>query len=190
MSDTPVTPSRQTIYEKDVKYKRSWSEALGFKIGSAINFINSRVVYTERVDFGGYFRPTSIDQLEHEIYIWKPTKISAYAMSVASTANGDHGINYTIIDNNGVGVGSLFSTFPNINGSGSSNVAVGRDLKANTTLERNTSGLTIDNGVLDLTFLDTDGLPLIPAGYSLRPIIAGSGNAILLSCTLFMEVQE
>jgi hypothetical protein len=183
---TPVTPSRQTIYEDDVKYKRSWSEALGFKFGAAINFINDRLIYSERVDFGGYFRPTSIDQYEHEIYLLRPTKIAAYTMSVAVTANGNHRINYTVIDNTGTSVGSLFSTPPNINGGGFSNVLVGKNIQTSTDLNRNTGSVTFDNGTIDPAYDDV----AIPAGYSLRPIIEGSGNALLLSSTLFMEVQE
>jgi hypothetical protein len=56
-----VSPSRKNVQIEEVRYKSSVSEATGFKLGGAINFINDRQYDTKRFDLNG---PYSINVIE------------------------------------------------------------------------------------------------------------------------------
>jgi len=183
MADTDIIPpSRNTFYRGDAAYRRSISESLLNKVGASINFINDRIVYNERVSFGGYFRPTEIDEYSDKIYIQRTSKIGSYVMSVGQVGGGgNNSMNFTVYNELGQNVGNLFSTAPVINQSGITQPSIGRDIDTSTTIQQVTSNTTY--GTLAFTEL--------PTGYSLVPfIVSNSTNSIGLFFNLFLKPQE
>lgn len=154
---TPVTPQRSIIYEEDVRYKKSVSEALLNKLAQTSNFTLERMYYTERVDYHGYFTEDSAFHDNHSlIYIPKLTEVCHYSMTVSITRNaGDNSMNFTVYDEDGVSIGNLFSTAPVIDQASRSRATVGRDQDGAAFHLNTTAGFT--SGTINPTF--SDGIP-------------------------------
>lgn len=184
-ADIPIAPSRETFYQKDAKYKRSVSEALLFKVGAAINFINNRIVDRYVLNMGGRFRATSISQYTFpSIFIKETSKITYYTMSLGNSGSaGLNRIGFKVINELGVELGSLFTTRPSISQSGLNNPMVGYDVK-NATEIRKVTTVNYENGVINPAY------ETLPAGYELRMhIVSGGFNALNVSVNLGLEVQ-
>ena len=178
-----ILPARKTFFVGDVAYKRATSEALMFKVGSAVNFIMDRIIYTERVSFGGYFRSTSIDEFSEKIYIHKRTQISHYTMSVGNTVSaGDNSMNFAVYGAAGAFISNLFSVAPIINESSKNQMLVGRDVDATTNIQQiTTAGFNF--GTLAITELQ--------AGYTLVPfVVSNAFDSRGLFFNLGLKVQE
>jgi len=177
-----VAAAKQIFRVGDVSYRRSNSEALMFKLASALNFVSDRVLYNERTSFGGYFRPTSIDQFSEKIYIQRRSLISLYTMSVGHTDNaGSNSMNFAVYDANGAFLQNLFSTAPIINQTSLDQPLLGRDIDNATVIQQVTTNTTY--GTLALTELQE--------GYTLVPfIVSNASDSIGLFFNLFLKPQE
>lgn len=185
-ADTPISPARVTLYNKDTAGNRSNSSAIMTKFGSGMNYIMDRIFYTERFTFGGYFRANYIEGGEGLMYVKNDTKIDTYICHISNTGtSGTNEINFNIYDNTGSFVGTLFGTGAQafrITGVNRTNVAIGRKVADAVNITENITGVTYQVGTLNFTTL--------LAGWKLIPDIITNGTDALNLKFNFILKQE
>jgi hypothetical protein len=165
MAGTPLVGSKQTIYDLDVDFNSTNSEAINTKIAKAALFSQDVTEYPVSFNYAGYFTAT-VDSLGAERFIvTKRSTINRYILSIGSTgASTANALNVKVYDEDGNFVNDLFtSTFePSIlTASNIDNAYIGRDEVANTNLNStNVSAETLNYGTINLTTLE-EGYQLI-----------------------------
>lgn len=174
---TPLVGSKQIIFQEDVDFNSANSEALQTKISKAALFSQDIAEYVVALPFGGYF--TDVPQINESarFVVTKRSELKRYTWEIGDTGTGTaNQVNVLVYDDTGAFVNRIFSgDEPSIQtGSAQSNVFVGRDIAASTTLEGNTGSATISYGTTNLTTLEE--------GYQLVGEIVNSGAGARNAC--------
>lgn len=113
---TDITPQRRNVVEQEVDFKSGIAERTWFKIGGAINFVNTKQFDTHTFFLNGeYFKAGGLTGLEG-LYVLQ-NDIEIVGVSVGNLVAGSTGtttLDVHLIDGGGTDQGSIFSTKPSI----------------------------------------------------------------------------
>lgn len=119
MAGTPVPDSRNTIYEEDVKHRRSVSESIANRIAAVINFINNRQHDKHDWHLNGEYSVVQLLDVGDGVFICQePMEIIGYHLySGTSGGSGATIVDLRHISSDGTDNGTIFLTKPQVNSS-------------------------------------------------------------------------
>lgn len=185
---TPLVGSKQIIFQEDVDFNSTNSEAIQTKIARAALFAQDVTEYPVQFKFGGYFVSSAIVNGSERFVVTKRSQIVRYILSIGGTgATNANALNIKIYDENGAFVNDLFSSSAEPSILSPSNVAnafVGRDeLNSLNYQSGNLGSSTVNIGTINITILEE--------GYQLVAEVVSSGsNAINADLTLILQRLE
>ena len=185
MAGTPILPEKTTIYQEDVAFNRSNSEAVMTKIAKSALYAQETVEYNAEFSYGGRYRITTVSTGEVRFVITKRSELKRFVLSVGTTgATTANTLNVKVYDEDGVFVNDLFSSSaePSIlTGSTRNNAYIGYDVDASANIEGNISGATVVYGTPNLTIFEE--------GYQLVGEIISNGDKAQ-SANLILTLQR
>lgn len=188
MAGVPLVGEKQVIYDLDVDFGSSNSEAINTKLAKAALYAQDVTEYPVQFKFSGYFLSDTVINTSERFVVTKRSEINRYILSISNSgATTASAINVKVYDEDGVFVNDLFSsTFePSIlTPSNTTNVFVGRDeVAAKNITSGNLGAATINNGTINLTTLE-EGYQLV------AEIISNGSNATNAELTLVLQRLE
>jgi len=124
-----ITESRTNIQEKEASFRASVSEALAFRLGQSVNFINKRHFETQLFCLNGSY--TAVAQNGVDGLFVAPFDMDILYVSMSNVGAGSAGtteVDLKKITSPGGSSTSIFSTTPKINSSATSNTWILKDI--------------------------------------------------------------
>jgi hypothetical protein len=152
-----ITPSRSVIFQEDVSYKRSVSEAILSKVGAQSNFINTYQIDSHRFCLNGSYSVATGIVLYDGAYnfFYNSEIVGVYFWNGQRGSSGLTDFDIEWVNESGGNEGSIFSSNPQID-STASDVSIGR---VNLTTGNSTGGTGITLPTLSKTqFLEGQSL--------------------------------
>lgn len=173
MAGTPLVGSKQTIFQEDVDFNSSASEALMTKIAQAALFGQDSSEFPVHFRYDGFFRATSISDDANTHIITADSEIRSYVITTTESGVGVNEFDIIVYDETGTSLGSLWSANPTMTAVSNSNDHnyVGRDIVNSVDL-KNTVGLSGSS-------VGTIGSVSLLKGYQLKSKIVTNGTAAL-----------
>ena len=161
---TPLTGSKQIIYDSDVDFNSTNSEAIQTKLAKAALFSQDISEYPVNFEYAGYFQNSSITTGAARFVVTKRSEIKRYILSIGDTGTTSAcSLSVKVYDSSGAFVNDLFSSSnePSIlTPTAKNNSYIGKDVFGSVNLSGNVSGATIDFGTINLTILE-EGYQLV-----------------------------
>lgn len=171
-----ITASKNNIQIEEVSYKSSISEATGFKLGAAINFINNRQYDTKQFNLNGTYSYPGVGLDGAYGVLWDCEIVGCMMFNLVAGTSGTTTLDlkrYTASDTGGT---SIFGTKPAISYTAGNNAFVFQRFIDGTTLE-NPTGTTLP--VLNSTQLNAGDMLVL----ELTAYQAGAKNCGLMLFT-------
>jgi hypothetical protein len=183
---TPLIGSKQIIFQEDVDFNSTNSEAIMTKLSKAALFSQDVTEVNLNFEYAGFFKNATIANGATRFVVTKRSEIKRYVLSLGSTgASGINALNIKVYDSAGNFVNDLFSASaePSIlSPSNVNNSYVGYNVDAASNIESSNLGAaTVNYGTLNLTTLEE--------GYQLVGEVVSNASAAL-NAVLILTTQR
>ena len=183
---TPLVGSKQVIFQEDVDFSSTNSEAIMTKLSKAALFSQDVTEVNLNFEYAGFFKNATVANGATRFVVTKRSEIKRYVLSLGSTgASGINALNIKVYDSAGNFVNDLFSTSaePSIlSPSNVNNSYVGYNVDTASNIESSNLGTaTVNYGTLNLTTLEE--------GYQLVGEVVSNASAAL-NAVLILTIQR